>query len=239
MEPLLEGQNFIIDTGTSPSIINESLVARLGLATVPSTSRAMGKTMPGQALTLPEIELGPIRAVSLHVQVQNLSRIERDLGIPIAGIIGLDVLSKSNFHLDYDKREIEFGDVSDAGIPVHFDARAGIAVAEVRIEGKETRILLDTGTDRVVLFGGNFPEAGWLNLRNTSQTGANPVSQKMDLQVFSAADIIIGGQHFSDDRAYFVPGSTDSLFDGLLGVRALGFRGLSYDQARETIYLQK
>jgi hypothetical protein len=236
--PASESQNFIIDTGTAPSIINESLVARLGLATVPSTSRAMGKVMPGQAVTLPEIDLGPIRAVSLHVQVQDLSRVERDLGIPIAGIIGLDVLSKSNFRLDYDKREIEFGAVLDTGIPVHFDAHTGIAVAEVKIEGKETRILLDTGTDRVVLFGGNFPEAGWLNLRSTSQTGANLVSQNMDLQVFSAADIIIGGQHFSDGRAYFVPGSTDLLFDGLLGVRALGFRGLSYDQARETIYLQ-
>ena len=235
----LEDQNFIIDTGTAPSIINASLVARLGLATVPSPSRAMGKTIPGQALTFPEIELGPICAVSLHVQVQDLSRIERDLGIPIAAVIGLDVLSKSSFRLDYDKREMEFGSISHAGIPVHFDPPTGIAVAEMRIEGKETRILLDTGTDRVVLFGGNFPDADWLNLRNTSQTGTNPVSPKMDLQVFSAADIMIGGQHFSDARAYFVPGSTDSLFDGLLGVRALGFRGLSYDQARETFYLQK
>ncbi len=157
------------------------------------------------------------------------------MGIPIAGMkIGLDVLSKCNFHLDYDKREIEFGDVSDAGIPVHFDTRAGIAVAEVMIEGKETRVLLDTGTDRVVIFGGNFPEAGWLNLRNTSQTGANLMSQKMDLQVFSAADIIIGG-NAGDDRAYFVQGSTDSLFDGLLGVRAWISRSLSYDQTRETI----
>jgi Aspartyl protease len=112
-------------------------------------------------------------------------------------------------------------------------------VVEVRVEGKETRFLLDTGTDRVVLFGGNFPDTGWLNLQNTSQTGANRVSQEVDLQVFSAAEIMIGGQHFSDERAYFVPGSTDSLFDGLLGVRALGFRALSYDQARETFYLQK
>jgi hypothetical protein len=234
-----ESQNFILDTGTAPSILNETTVNQLGLATVPSTYRAVGKTTPAQAVIIPEIELGPIRAFSLPAQVQNLSQLERDLGIPIAGIIGLDVLSKSNFHLDYGKREIEFGDVSHSGIPVHFDARAGIAVAEVRIEGKETRILVDTGTDRVVLFGGNFAEAGWLNLRNTSQTGASPTNQKMGLQVFSAADIIIGGRHFSDNMAYFVPGSADPVFDGLLGVRALGFNGLSYDKASETMYLQR
>jgi predicted aspartyl protease len=234
-----ERQNFVLDTGTAPSIINARLVRQLGLATVPSTFRALGKTIPAQAAIIPEIELGPIRAVSLPVQVQNLSRLERDLGIPIAGIIGLDVLSRSRFHLDYDKREIDFGDISHVGIPVHLDARTGIAVAEVRIEGKEARMLVDTGTDRVVLLAGKFAKVGWLALRNTSQSGTSLADQEMYVQVFSAADIILGGQHFSNDRAYFVPGSADPLFDGLLGVRALGFRGLSYDPACGTIYLQK
>jgi len=234
-----ESQNFILDTGTAPSIINVKLLGQLGLATIPSTFRAFGKAIPAQSAILPDIELGPIRGVSLPVQVQNLSRLEGDLGIPIAGIIGLDVLSKSSFRLDYDKREILFGDVTHAGIPVHFDSRAGFAVAEARIEGKNARILVDTGSDRIVLFGGNFTEVGWPALRSTSQYGANLVDQRMYVQVFPAADIVLGGQHFRDDRAYFVPGSADPAFDGLLGVRALGFRALSYDQASGTLYLQK
>jgi hypothetical protein len=237
--PSSKGENFILDTGTAPSIINVRLLSKLGSATTTSTLRALGKTVASQAAMIPEIELGPIRAVSLLAQVQDLSLLERDLGIPIAGVIGLDVLSKSNFHLGYDKREIEFGDVSRLGIPVHFDARAGLAVAEARIEGKEARFLVDTGSDRVVLFGGNFAEVGWLTLRNTSQTGANQVDRKIYVQVFSAADIVLGGQHFSVDRAYFVPGRAEPAFDGLLSVRALGFRSLSYDQATGTIYLQE
>ena len=157
------------------------LLSKLGSATTTSTLRALGKTVASQAAMIPEIDLGPIRAVSMLAQVQDLSLLERDLGIPIAGVIGLDVLSKSNFHLGYDKREIEFGDVSRLGIPVHFDARAGLAVPSwrARIEGKEARFLVDTGSDRVVLFGGNFAEVGWLTLRNTSQTGANQVDRKI------------------------------------------------------------
>lgn len=234
-----KSQNFILDTGTAPSIINVRLAMELGLTTVPSTFSALGKTKPEKATVLPEIELGPIRTISLPVQVQNLSSIERALGIPIAGIIGLDVLSKSSFRLDYDKKEIEFGDVPHVGIPVQFDPRAGLAVAEMTIEDKEARILVDTGSERVVIFGGNFTDGRWPNLRNTSQTGVSLVEQKMRVQVFSAANIILGGQHFSDDRAYFVPGNADPEFDGLLGVRALGFRGLSYDRASRTIYLQE
>ena len=232
-------QNFVLDTGTSPSIINVTLVKQLGLATVSSTLADIGKIIPTQTSTIPEIDIGPIRAVSVPVGVNDLSRLEHDLGIPVAGIIGWDVLSKSSFRLDYDKREIEFGATSHEGIPVRFDARAGIAVAEVRIEGRAARMLVDTGTDRVVLLGGNFADLGWLALRNTSQSGRSLVDQKMPVQVFSAPDIIVGEQHFSNERAYLVPGSTDPLFDGLLGVRALGFRCVSFDQACETIYLGK
>ena len=236
-----ESQNFILDTGTAPSIISERLVRQLGVATVRSTFRVAGKSIPAEVAIIPQIELGPILALSVPVYVQDLSPIERDLGIPvpIAGIIGLDVLSKSSFRLDYDKREIEFGDTSHVGIPVQFDARAGLAVTKVRIDGREARLLVDTGSDRLVLFGGNFADEEWPALRKTSQAGVSLVEQKMYVQVFSAADIILGGQHFSKDRAYFVPGSADSTFDGLLGVRAFGFRALSYDNASETIYLQK
>lgn len=237
--PDSEALNFLLDTGTAPSIINARLVTQLELTMLPAKMTALGKVVPGQAAAIPEIDLGPIRAVSLVAQVRDLSRLESDLGISIAGIIGLDVLSKSSFHLDYDKREIEFGEASREGIPVHFDARAGIAVAVASIEGKEARFLVDTGSDVVVLLGGNFADAGWLALRDTSQSGASLVDQKMNVQVFSAAEIILGGQRFGVHRAYFLPGRADPVFDGLLGVRALGFRSLSFDQASSTIYLQK
>ena len=236
---LPQPQNFVLDTGTSPSIINVTLVKQLGLETVSSTLADIGKIIPTQTSTIPEIDIGPIRAVSVPVGVNDLSRLEQDLGIPIAGIIGWDVLSKSSFRLDYDKREIEFGATSHQGILVHIDTRVGMAVADVRIEGRAARMLVDTGTDRLVLLGGNFADLGWLALRNTSQSGRSFVDQKMPVQVFSAPDIIVGEKHFSNERAYLVPGSTDPLFDGLLGVRALGLRSFSYDQACETIYLGK
>ncbi len=95
------------------------------------------------------------------------------MGVPIAGIIGMDVLSKSNFRLDYDLSEIEFGDILHEGVAVRFDSRAGIAVANVRIAGKPARMLVDTGAEFVALLGGNFGEAGWLGLRNISQSGVS------------------------------------------------------------------
>ena len=97
---------------------------------------------------------------------------------------------------------------------------------------------MDTGSNRVVLFGGNFSEAGWLTLRNTPHPGASLIDPKMHVQVFSAADIILGGQHFSDDLVYFVPKGSDPVFDGLLGVRAARVSGgLSFDQAKRNKFI--
>lgn len=232
-------QNFILDTGTAPSIINSRLVEQLELATTPSMSAMGGKTVPIQTANVSEVRLGPIRAVSLPIQVQDLSRLEHDLGEPIAAIIGLDVLSKSNFRLDYDKAEIEFEHPSREGVPVRFDPRSGLAVAQVELGSKTLRMLVDTGSNNFVLLGGNFADTRWVALRNTSQSASSLAEQGLRIQEFSAPDIALGGLHFSQDRAYFVPNRADPVFDGFLGVRALGFRALSYDQASETIYLQK
>jgi predicted aspartyl protease len=232
-EPL----NFVLDTGSSPSVINLKLVTQLGLSTISSSTVALGTEVSTQATTIPELDLGPIHAGCLPVLVKDLSRLESDMGIPIAGILGMDVLSKSNFRLDYDKREIEFAEISREGVAVRFDARAGIAVANVKIAGKPVRMLVDTGAEFVVLFGGNIAETGWLGLRNNTQSGSSLADQKMPIQEFSPPEIILDGQHFRKDKIYLVPGSADPVFDGLLSVRALGFRSLSYDRERETIYL--
>jgi hypothetical protein len=233
-----EPQNFVLDTGTAPSVINLKLGTHLAMGSTPASTAVLGAQVNVRASTLPEIDLGPIRALSLPVLLNDLSPLENDIGIPIAGIIGMDVLWRSNFRLDYDKREIDFGAISHEGVPVRFDARAGIAVADARVGGKSVRMLVDTGSQFVVLLGGNFADTGWLALRNISKSGASLAGQKMPIQEFSAPDIILGGQHFSKGTAYLVPGGADPVFDGLLGVRALGFRILSYDRARATLYLQ-
>jgi predicted aspartyl protease len=235
----LQHQNFVLDTGTAPSVINTKSVRELGLATTASTLIAMGKLIPTDNAILPELELGAIRAVSLRVQVQDLSRLERDLGISVAGVIGLDVLSKSSFRLDYQKKEMEFGEISDEGIPVSFDERTGTAVALVTLEGIPARLLVDTGSDRVAILGRNLAETKRLALRATAQRGSSIADQSMEVQVFFARDIVFGGKHFTVEKAYFIPNGSHPAFDGILGVRALGFSAIAYDQARSAIYLQK
>ena len=233
-----EHQDFLLDTGAAPSIINARLVKRLGLETRTSTLSAAGKVVPTQTAIVPEVELGPVRADFLPVQVHDLSRLERELGIPLAGLIGLDVLSKASFRLDYENKKIEFGDLLHKGIPVPFDARTNLAVVTVTFGSRPARMLVDTGSGRVVLFGGNFEAIGWPELRNFSPLGTSLADQEMRVGEFFASDILLPGNTSGRTRliSYKV---AKILLLTVCWVCALGFRAVSYDQTKRTLYLQK
>ena len=89
------------------------------------------------------------------------------------------------------------------------------------------------------MLGGNFKGTGWLVLQSTAQKGSSLVDHEIGVEVFFSPDIVVGEEHFTLKKAYFVPGSTDAAFDGLLGVRALGFHAIAFNQACGAIYLQK
>jgi hypothetical protein len=232
-----EPQNFILDTGTSPSIINERAARQLGLRTSSGTVAAVGKAVSAQYTMLPQLKIGPLQVGPLPVAVANLSQVEHDLGFFIGGIVGMDVLENTDFLLDYEKKWLQFGDAPNRGIPVPVDEHSGMATMEVLIDKARVRMLVDTGSEAIVLLGGGFPGQLPLDLKVASQKGGSLAEDKATIQAFAPADIVIAGQHFPQKKAYFVPGRVDPQFDGLLGVRALGFRAISFNRERMTMYL--
>jgi predicted aspartyl protease len=233
----LSRQNFIIDTGTSPSILNIATARRLGLPLAQAKLSAIGRESETFATTVPEIHLGPLQAMSVPVLVTDLSSVERDLNLPIAGILGMDVLGKSSFRLDYGNQLIEFGDVAPAGIPISLSTRADLPIAEIKVGGKFLHLLVDTGSDRLVFFGARSVAEISSNTSDTLLQG-NSVANAVPVRTASLLEFELNGQHFRQN-AYFVPGGEEPLFDGLLSVRSMGFRVLSLDANRRVVYLLK
>ena len=232
-----ERQNFIIDTGTSPSVLNVGVAKHLDLAFSPARLSAIGRDSQTLAAIVPEISLGPIQAKSVAVLVTDLSAVERDLNLAVAGILGMDVLGSSSFRLDYANQLIEFGEISPEGIPVDLSTRANLPIAEIKIGEKLLHLLVDTGSDRLVFFGARSraefsPDAAKTRLKGNSVAATVPV------RAVSPLDFEMSGERFHQD-AYFVPDSEEPLFDGLLGVRSLGIRVLSFDANRRVVYLLK
>jgi hypothetical protein len=230
-----EGHNFVIDTGTSPSILNIGVARRLGLPLSRARISAIGGLSETFAATVPEIRLGPLQAIAVPVLVSDLSRLERDLKLPIAGILGFDILGKSSFRLDYGKQLIEFGDVAPEGIPIELSISAGLPIAEIKVGGKSLRLLVDTGTDRMVIFGPR-PAAEISPYPANNLLQGKGVANVVRGRAVSSLEFELSGVRFRKS-AFIVSNGEEPLFDGLLGVRSLGVRVLSLDANRRVLYL--
>jgi hypothetical protein len=198
---------------------------------------AIGRQSEIFAATLPEIRLGPLQALSMPVLVTDLTAVEGDLNVPIAGILGMDVLGRTSFRLDYENQMIEFGVIAPAGIPVSLSTRADLPIAEIKIRGKLLHVLVDTGSDRLVFFGAR-PAAELSPNTSDSLLHGNSVATAVPVRAVSPLDFEISGERFHQN-AYFVPDSEEPLFDGLLSVRSLGIRVLFLDASRRVVYLLK
>src|SRR5262249_49511372 len=108
----LAGVNLILDTGTTPSAISKELARRLNLHGNPEPLQALNATVQTQSFILPSIQVGSVSASDIQVVVHDVAQLEHNLGISLAGIVGLDLLSTHNFSIDYRKKKIIFGNVN-------------------------------------------------------------------------------------------------------------------------------
>ncbi len=88
--------NFLVDTGAYPSVIDQKIARRLGLAEQPARVNLSKNSVETRLVVLPSLLLGPIRADSLRVLSEDLSFIQKTVGHKVDGIVGLDVLRKSS-----------------------------------------------------------------------------------------------------------------------------------------------
>ena len=198
---------------------------------------AIGRDSQTLATVVPEIRLGPLQALSVPVLVIDLSPLERDLNLPIAGILGMDVLGRNSFRLDYERQLIEFGEFAPLGIPVDLSTPASLPIAEIKVGGKVLHLLVDTGADRLVFFGARSA-AEFSAAAIKSPLQGNSVAATVPVRAVSPLEFELNGKRFHQD-VYFVPDSEEPLFDGLLSVRALGIRELSLDANHRVVYLLK
>jgi hypothetical protein len=89
--------NLIIDTGTDPSVIDSRAAQELHMTGVVGKLAVHDQVVDTQQAVLPSVQIGTLRAESLPVLIRDLGFLQKDLGIRIDAVIGLDILSLSNF----------------------------------------------------------------------------------------------------------------------------------------------
>ena len=156
----LKHLNFIIDTGAVPSVVDLTLARKLGLEGQVEPLSLFSQTIETRRVTLPGLVLGPINTGPLPVIVENLANYESHLGVHIDGMIGLDVLARQDFVVDYDSGTIAFGPALSSSrrrrapveVSVPFELGPGYAAVSLEVEGQLFRLMVDTGARSLILF---------------------------------------------------------------------------------------
>src|SRR5215468_2975274 len=105
----LEQLNFLIDTGSNPSAIDRKIAAKFGLRGTAAKLLLFNRSKNVDYAILPSMRIGPIRAVSVPGLVQDLSPVGDAMGLRIDAVVGIDVLSRSSFSIDYESKRMVFG----------------------------------------------------------------------------------------------------------------------------------
>ncbi len=236
----IEKRNLLIDTGASPTIIDEALAHELGLKPIGQPGRSMA-VVGGVAQTyyavLQSLDIGPVHRESLVVAVANLSLMQAGVGLRIDAIVGLDALAPNNFQIDYTSRKVVFGNVHMPASAVAMLPGVRFVAVESQVNGANVSLALDTGSAQVVLFRNGVPEAiSGVQARATVQL-SNVVGDLLAPEI-ELANFKVGHEDLSGSTAVLTTVPNCCEFQGILGISASRFKRVTFDFQRRLVGLE-
>ena len=141
----------MLDTGTTYTIIDRKLAKRLGLSQRPSQVINLDRAVRVQRTELSDLQLGPIHLHNFAVIVADLGYFA-SYATHVDAVIGLDMLRRNNFTVDYAARRVYFGTPAKSAFGVTMTANPVCLTVPVEIGGRSFRLLVDTGVKELVLY---------------------------------------------------------------------------------------
>jgi Aspartyl protease len=230
---------FIIDTGAYPSMIDQRIVTALGLGERDGKVALVNQTVQTKLATLPFVGVGPARVEGVPVLVQDLSSLEKALGRRIDAVVGLDVLGKNSFSIDYRTKRLRFGPVQRTRSTVSFETSTPFIIVEARLHDQPVRLLVDTGASALMLFQSH------LKSQSSQLTGGSArainVGGDFQRQAVLIPDTRLGKEELGPQTGFVVADQKDDgrNFDGLLSVRGLHLEEIGFDFENHEISWKK
>ncbi len=230
----LEHQSLLIDTGTSPSMIDRNVAEKLGLHGIRGNISTFSKSVPADQVTLADFRVGPLRKQNLNVMVADFTRVDRGVGMHIDGIVGLDVLSSTSFTIDYGKRRISFRP-SHERHSVPFSIANQFLRVDLNSGNRQLHLLLDTGTPHLILFNRALHDLDY------DWTAKSAVGSNLSGGGWYASVVLpeakLGPEDVGPQRVTVVANEStaDKEYDGLMGVSLLRPKRLSFDFERQIL----
>jgi predicted aspartyl protease len=214
--------SMLVDTGADCTVIDTRAAQRMQLRTLPRTVKysTLGKTEKAHLALVEDLQAGPI-STSLACIVDKIPTNGVDM------ILGLNVLSKHNFEIDYEHRKIVFdpNDAPTATVP--FETDSTLIVVKAQVRDKVIRALVDTGAAAHCVF-----EESRI-LQTLDYTGLMAITPHMGGRSHSAevslSSLMIGSTEWKDLNAMAMSNGNPLSWEAVLSVGKLGLKRIHFD----------
>lgn len=229
----LNGRNLLIDTGTIPSMVDVRIARKLHLQAEPSVLVAFGQRVAIQSTVLNGFRIGALQTGPVPAGVGDLSYLQ---GARIDAIVGLDVLARNSFSIDYRQRVLRFSPSGREESVAPLELAWPFLTVRVTIGEQEVRLLVDTGSRDLVLFKSRMPAAlsgAWRGDKTLRYASGVARLLRLELQ-----QVALGARVWDTLPAWAldrVPDGYPPSIDGVLGVLALDCHRVQFDFERNEL----
>jgi hypothetical protein len=220
---------FLLDTGASNSAIDRRLAQRLGLHGQPAKVVDFDKTVALEWTEVQEMTFGPERICNVRVMIEDLGYF-RSTGVHVDGVIGLDLLRRESFLVDYARERVVFGPTATGGMPgVPMRADAKSITVEVELDMRPVWMVADTGTRGIVLYEDTLKDL-LANYRVEGRSGAVSLGGPLESRIAIVPRLRLGGQNLEREVVLIsAPGAKRlSGVSGYLGLAALDAKQVAF-----------
>lgn len=99
--------NFILDTGAPFLVLNKSWFRGYGTAAMVQAGGITGGASEVMTTMVGQVQLGNVSYLRVEADVIELGHIEKSRGVPIFGLLGLNLFKSFEVFIDYDKQQLK------------------------------------------------------------------------------------------------------------------------------------
>jgi predicted aspartyl protease len=235
----LEGLKFILDTGTTHSVIDRKIANRLSAVRRPGKVFNFDGFVSVDWAEFPDVRFGPIEVRNVSMLVTELAKSSDLIGNADA-IIGLDLLNTvAKLDICYDSKMVVLTprDANAQGGPE--GKQPGYIAVQAMVQGHPIRLLLDTGMEGIVLYEDRIQKRV-PHLRLTEERKGAHMG-RLQGKTARLPDFRLDG-HELDAKAFLMNGPREDLLpgiiDGYLGAGPLKAKRIEIDFEGKTMRWQ-